>query len=128
MFQFSFPMSGKWRVRLTFALAMSALLASVSYAQHDHAAPASPIPRPEPLKFDSVLSRYKTMTDQKVGSWREANDTVTRIGGWRSYLKEAQSPDAKTAAPPASPSLPVAPVKPSAPPAANPHAGHGAKP
>ena len=36
-----------------------------------------------PLQFESVLSRYPDPHRPKLGSWREANDTVTRIGGWR---------------------------------------------
>lgn len=116
-------------------LAVTLLLsAGASHAQvaRDHL-PASPpaaraatgsmaSPTDSSLAFESTLSRYKPMTDQKLGSWREANDTVTRIGGWRSYLKESQVPDATTAPPQASPLTPVAPVAP------NPHAGHGAKP
>ena len=39
------------------------------------------------------------MTDETVGSWREANDNVGRIGGWRTYLREAQQPDAPASAP-----------------------------
>ena len=87
---------------------------------HDHAAMTKPPPQvatpnaPTPsapaaadtadaLNFASVLSRYKPMTDQKLGSWRDANDTVTRIGGWRAYLKEAQAPSATTAPMPAVP-------------------------
>jgi hypothetical protein len=77
-----------------------------------------------PLPFESTLSRYKPMTDQKLGSWREANDAVTRIGGWRTYLKEAQEPDPKTVTPIA----PVVPVRPVTPVPPNPHAGHGVKP
>ncbi len=86
---------------------------------------ASPLPltvAASPLPFESTLLRYKPMTDQKLGSWRDANDTVTRIGGWRSYLKEVQTPDAKTTTPAASSATPATPA------AANPHAGHGVKP
>ena len=118
---------------VTLVAATSALLAGISHAQHNHAATAMPVPAPAPasspapLSFDSVLSRYKPMTDQKLGSWREANDTVTRIGGWRTYLKEAQTPDVVPPTPANAPSAP-APVAPVAPSKANPHAGHGAKP
>ena len=102
--------------------------ASATQAQvaHDHspiltatntAGAAASISAP-PLTFESTLSRYKPMTDQKLGSWRDANDTVTRIGGWRTYLKEAQMPDAKTTTPAVAPATPAA---------ANPHAGHGVK-
>ena len=137
---------------LIFSMLLSA---SVTHAQvaHDHSPSARPTaadipsakgPTPtaavSPLTFESTLSAYKPMTDQKLGSWREANDTVTRIGGWRSYLKEAQAPDAKSVAPAAAPSAPnaptektipaapTAPATPTTPAAANPHAGHGAKP
>ena len=125
MFQFPFPILGMPRVCVTLAVAASALIAGVSYAQPDHAMPVSTVPSPAPLKFESVLSRYKPMTDQKLGSWREANDTVTRIGGWRTYLKEAQSPDAKTTPPAVASDAPAPPATPAA---ANPHAGHGVKP
>ena len=122
MVQFSFPSSGVRSVCVALVVATSVLLAGVSAAQHDHALPTSPATIPVPLEFDSVLSRYQPMTDEKLGSWREANDTVTRIGGWRSYLKEAQTPDAKTASPTLTPVRPTTPASP------NPHAGHGVKP
>jgi hypothetical protein len=134
MFQFSLPVLGQRGVRqtFTFGLCIAPLFAGIALAQHAHdmstmvtptATPAGVVKDVAPLQFESVLSRYKPMTDQKLGSWREANDTVTRIGGWRTYLKEAQSPDA---APPSPASAPMpAPVVPSQP---NPHAGHGGKP
>jgi hypothetical protein len=122
----------KWGVRQVFSalvVVSSASLVSVSHAQHDHAASAPPTSSPVTLKFDSVLSQYKPMTDQKLGSWRDANDTVTRIGGWRAYLKQSQTPDA-TRPVPAAPSVPAPSPAPSqlAPKAADPHAGHGTKP
>jgi hypothetical protein len=51
-----------------------------------------------------------------VGSWREANDTVNRIGGWRAYAREAKPPESP---PPAAngTAAAVAPAKPAA--------GHG---
>ena len=138
MFKFSVPNLGVRQACVTLVAATSALLAGMSHAQHNHGATAMPVPAPAPasspapLSFDSVLSRYKPMTDQKLGSWREANDTVTRIGGWRTYLKEAQTPDVELPVPanaPAAPAAPApAPVAPVAPSKANPHAGHGAKP
>jgi hypothetical protein len=120
------------RIRITrlVSVVMLSTLTSVGYAQHDHATPASSAlsraaeSAPVPLRFDSVLSRYKPMTDQKLGSWREANDTVARIGGWRTYLKESQTPDA---AAPGATNVPAAPAA-AAPTATKPHAGHGARP
>ena len=127
------------RARVNSAVVMTLMSASVhAQVAHDHAAmtkapPVVATPGAPPtntpsmsnpvatLNFESVFARYKPMTDQKLGSWREANDTVTRIGGWRAYLKESQAPEVTA------PASPAAPSKPAAPTAANPHADHGAK-
>lgn len=121
------------------------LLTGTAQAQHNHAAPAAPatpsatamppamadkmpsvVSSAASLGFDSVLARYKPMTDQKLGSWREANDTVTRIGGWRAYLKEAQTPDVMEPKAPAAPAASHGgPVM--ATPDPMPHEGHRAK-
>lgn len=134
---------GARRIRVPLALGVGAmaLFAGVAHAQHDHTMPVGPtassapsaratmfsappiaLGSPMPLQFDSVLSRYKPMTDQKLSSWRDANDTVTRIGGWRTYLKESQQPAVAT------PALPAAATQPALPTTPNPHLGHGAKP
>ena len=131
MLLFSPPTAGLRRIRVTrfVSVMMATLLTAVLHAQQDHATASSPTLNhavegaPTLLRFDSVLSRYQPMTDQKLGSWREANDTVARIGGWRTYLKESQTPDA---AAPRAKTDPVAPA--AAPPTTNPHAGHGSKP
>jgi hypothetical protein len=70
-----------------------------------------------PLPFKSTLDKYKPYTDEKIVPWKAANDEVGKIGGWRSYLKEANEPD-----PPSS-------NKPGAEPASapTPYAGHGEK-
>ena len=102
------------------ALALSFFAVNAfAQAPHNHAdmaaaKPAASTPVAPPsvnaLGYKSVFTRYQSYRDQKTGSWREANDTVDRIGGWRAYAKEAQQPDA------------------SAPAQADPHAGHGGKP
>jgi len=61
-----------------------------------------------PMVYTSPLARYRVARDVEVGSWREVNDTVTRIGGWRAYAREASPPDAPVAAPAAA-SSPAAP-------------------
>jgi hypothetical protein len=75
------------------------------------------------LVYTSVFSSYKPMTDQKLGNWRDANDTVTRIGGWRTYLKEAQTPD--IVVPPTQTTNPTGSVLPIP---AKPPTHHGSKP
>lgn len=146
MFLFSSPPAGSRSRRTAAALATGAtmLFAGLAQAQHDHAMPAArpaasanatvasaPPTAPGasmPLQFESVLSRYKPMTDQKLGSWRDANATVTRIGGWRTYLKESESESKSQPPEAAAPALPATPNTPSVPTTPNPHAGHGAKP
>jgi len=73
-----------------------------------------------PLVYTSPLARYRAAREVEVVSWREANDTVARIGGWRAYAREAGQPEAPVPAPvhapapapapaPAVPSTPTAP-------------------
>ncbi len=52
------------------------------------------VPEPETTKTDykfsyrSALSEYEVYKEQSVQSWKEANDKVGQIGGWRAYAKE----------------------------------------
>jgi hypothetical protein len=41
----------------------------------------------------SPLENYRRHTSVEIqpGSWRAANDNVNRIGGWRTYAREAQA-------------------------------------
>lgn len=97
-----------------------ALLTGAAFAQST--ADAARTALPSKLQYTSPLRAYKAYADQPVESWREANDRVGRIGGWRSYAKEIQTGE------PAK-ELPQGPAKAPAVPA-DPHAGHhgGAKP
>jgi hypothetical protein len=100
---------------MRFALAAASLLATLT-AQ---AQPADQTARPDPLdanasvpalSYESSLSQYRRLGDEKPVSWRDANDTVTRIGGWRVYAREAQQPDPAPAAKPAN-ATPAAPPR-----------------
>lgn len=42
----------------------------------------------------SPLSAYRRIGDDTPLPWREANDRVGRIGGWRAYAREAAAPAA----------------------------------
>ena len=42
------------------------------------------------VHFKSAFSEYVPYSEQSIESWREANDRVGEIGGWRAYAKEAQ--------------------------------------
>jgi hypothetical protein len=71
----------------------------------------------------SALSHYRRLGDDARIGWKEANETVNRIGGWRAYAREAQQPEPAASAPASRPS--PAPVPASAP---APAPASGAKP
>ena len=41
----------------------------------------------------SAVESYQPYSAQQVQPWRESNDNVGRIGGWRTYAKEMSQPD-----------------------------------
>jgi hypothetical protein len=45
------------------------------------------------VTYKSPIEDYKAFVDEKVMSWKAANDKVGQIGGWRAYAKEAQQPN-----------------------------------
>jgi hypothetical protein len=59
--------------------------------------------------YRSALEGYKRYADEPLVPWREANDTVGRIGGWQAYAREAQG--AATPAAPASSPATAAPAQ-----------------
>ena len=79
----------------------------------------SPTTRPDPLdskakvpavRYESAFAQFRRIGDDKPVAWREANDAVARIGGWRVYAREAQQPDPAAADKPAAPAQAAAPA------------------
>jgi hypothetical protein len=52
------------------------------------------------VSYTSPIADYRPFVDEKITSWKAANDKVGQIGGWRAYAKEAQQPDNTPAASP----------------------------
>lgn len=102
------------------------LLGGLAQAQAPAAPAAAAQPPADALTYRSALADYQSYQAQPVRPWRETNDEVGRIGGWRAYAREAAGRADSQAQPAgaAAPALtsPSAPAK--APPAADPHAGH----
>lgn len=74
-----------------------------------------------------AFADYRPFSQEEVQPWKETNDTVRNIGGWRAYAREMQGPAPAPAAPgkdqPGTQTAhPVKPVQPT--PAAHPHTGH----
>lgn len=53
------------------------------------------------LLHRSALASFRHLGASDPLPWREANDRVGRIGGWRAYAREANAPEAAASAPPA---------------------------
>lgn len=66
-----------------------AVLSGVAAAQPP-AEPSKVLP-PTKLQYTSTLSTYQGYADEPIQSWREANDRVERIGGWKAYAKETKA-------------------------------------
>ena len=115
-----------WPAAFLVGLSLAALAAQ--------AQPAGKAARPDPLdanasvpalRHASSLSTAPRAGEDKPISWRDANDTVARIGGWRVYTREAQQPDplpARAAASP--PAAKPADALPAPRPGPAGHAGH----
>ena len=83
-------------------LAASTAVVSALAAAQPPAQPAVGPPKADPLdasadvpavRVRSSFAGYRGLADEKVGSWRETNDTVGRIGGWKAYAREAAQQD-----------------------------------
>jgi len=92
----------RWRLAGRRALPPLLSLAALT-AQAQSPATSS---RPDPLdsqatvpalNYQSSFAQNRALSGEKVISWREANDSVARIGGWRVYAREAQQSDAAQA-------------------------------
>ena len=104
-------------VAITIAFAQAMTIAA---AQSNTATPS--VGRSNPLEasaavpqltYESSFRNYRPLGNDTVGGWKEANDNVGRIGGWRVYAREAATPDAVTSQPAAgaTESSPMEPAK-----------------
>ena len=77
------------------------IVASVAQAQEPSRLqspdPLDPQARVPAVDYRSPIENYRRLGEDQRVPWREANETVNRIGGWRAYAREAQQPE--TAAP-----------------------------
>lgn len=93
-------------------------LAAATAAQAGPVPPTTSTSTPSPLDatvpvpllaHESAFARYRGLTDtEATRPWKETNEHVGRIGGWRVYAREAQQPaSASSATPPAAPLKPA---------------------
>lgn len=79
--------------RAAFAVALAAIaLPSGAQTAAPAAANLQAASGDADLGYRSPLDGYQRFTEEQVGSWKDANDNVGRIGGWREYAKELRAP------------------------------------
>ena len=83
-------------------LPMASPASSSRPASSGPADPLNPQAQVPPAVYISPLAGYRRLSEDKPVPWKEANETVNRIGGWRAYAREAQQPEAAAPARPAS--------------------------
>lgn len=90
-----------WLVPATFLLGMGGAYAQTAprTVKHDPLNAQAVVPA---LVHTSSFAAYRRHAEAAPIAWKEANDTVARIGGWRAYAREA----AETS--PAAPAAPAA--------------------
>lgn len=74
------------------ARALVTALAGVLASLHAGPAAAQPDTPPGASGWRSAFEAYLPHDEVRLQSWREANDRVGLIGGWRAYAREAQAP------------------------------------
>lgn len=72
---------------LSTGAAACLLLPSALYAAED-------VTRPTAASTAAPFDRYQSWRDDDVVDWRAANARVREVGGWRTYLRESNPPEA----------------------------------
>ena len=102
-------MSHHWQSLLLATFSVAVVSSTLAQPASSPSAPAGQLEvttSPTP----SALENYRPFTEEKILSWKQANDTVGAIGGWKAYAKEAaesrqnQDQPSAPARPPATPS------------------------
>jgi hypothetical protein len=90
--------------RLLAALALFSALPAAAQPAKSRPDPADSKAPTASLAHRSALADYRKSTaDGAPIGWRDANDAVERIGGWRAYAREAAATPAAPASAPAGP-------------------------
>jgi hypothetical protein len=98
-----FRISMHWRfpvfllAAVTLAAAAGAQTTTPPAQASDPANPQAAVPR---AVHSSAFAGYRRHAEPAPIAWKDANDTVTRVGGWRAYAREAAEPSAPAASTP----------------------------
>jgi len=82
--------------QLVFVVLLACLYLRSAWAQSEIKPEVSNAEKPVELVYQSSFNNYQRYSASDIEAWKQANDTVKDIGGWREYEKEiAQDPDTK---------------------------------
>jgi hypothetical protein len=70
------------------AVLLASLHLSSAWAQTETRPDVSKAEKPVELIYQSSFLNYQRYSASDIQSWKQANDTVKDIGGWRAYAKE----------------------------------------
>ena len=86
--------------QLIASVMFSCLQLSSAFAQSAIKPEAPKAEKPVELVYQSSFQNYQRYSASSVQPWKQSNDTVKDIGGWRAYAKEiTQDTDAKSSTP-----------------------------
>ena len=117
----------RWLLPATLAMAAASAAAQGNPSPQPPRHTADPLDataKVSPLVYRSALAAFKRLGETEPLPWREANDQVGRIGGWRAYAREANAPDAPAGASAAPLPAANAASMPTPKPMPGPHGGH----
>jgi hypothetical protein len=87
---FLFPqIDGNSMSRYLLLLPWMAVLSVPAQSAPQASPPHSQAEQAPAAAYRSTLEGYQPFTDEKIVPWKQANDGVGKIGGWRAYAKEA---------------------------------------
>jgi hypothetical protein len=80
--------------QLAFVVLLTCLHLGSTFAQSEIKPEVLKAEKPIELVYQSSFQNYQRYSAADIQTWKQANDTVKDIGGWREYAKEiAQDPD-----------------------------------
>jgi hypothetical protein len=91
--------TGRLLSLLALAGIHSALAQTLPDGMHRQPDPADASIAVPAVAYQSTFGGYRPLLEDKLLPWRDANDEVGRIGGWRAYAREGREHGGAIAAP-----------------------------
>ena len=74
--------------QLAFVVLLTCLHLGSAFAQSEIKPEVLKAEKPIELVYESSFQNYQRYSASPIQSWKQSNDTVKDIGGWRAYAKE----------------------------------------